>query len=179
MNNSLGGSNLSNGAVSAGDGNNANLTAALQRTYGVGANYAYGPATVGFVWTHTQDNNLIAGSQGGESFTIPTGTNLHLDNYEINGKYALTPALSLNGAYTFTDGKATGGTTSGDPKWHTVSLQADYSLSKRTDVYLEGVYQHASGQLGDGSANVAMINTLSPSSTGNQVAATVGLRHRF
>jgi hypothetical protein len=41
------------------------------------------------------------------------------------------------------------------------------------------VYQHASGELGDGSANVAMINTLAPSSTGNQVAATVGLRHRF
>jgi GBP family porin len=182
MNNSLGGSNLSNGAVSAGDGNNANLTAALQRTYGVGANYAYGPATVGFVWTHTQDDNLIAGGQGGGSisgFTVPTGTNLHLDNFEINGKYALTPALSLNGAYTFTDGKATGGTTSGDPKWHTVSLQADYSLSKRTDVYVEGVYQHASGQLGDGQQNVAMINTLSPSSSGNQVAATVGLRHRF
>ncbi|MEW6341219.1 MAG: porin [Paraburkholderia sp.] len=178
LNNSLGSSN-SSGAVSAGDGNNANLTAALQRTYGVGANYSYGPATVGFVWTHTQDDNLIAGNQNGVGFTVPTGTNLHLDNYEINGKYALTPALSLNGAYTFTDGKATGGTTSGDPKWHTVSLQADYSLSKRTDVYLEGVYQHASGQLGDGSANVAMINTLSPSSTGNQVAATVGLRHRF
>ena len=179
LNNSLGGSNLTSGAVSAGDGNNANLTAALQRTYGVGANYSFGPATVGLLYTHTQDDNLIAGSQGGEGFTVPTGTNLHLDNYEINGKYALTPALSLNGAYTFTDGKATGGTTSGDPKWHTVSLQADYSLSKRTDVYVEGVYQHASGQLGDGSANVAMINTLAPSSTGNQVAATVGLRHRF
>ncbi|SDH97162.1 porin [Paraburkholderia phenazinium] len=178
LNNSLGSSN-SGGAVSAGDGNNANLTAALQRTYGVGANYSYGPATVGLLWTHTQDNNLIAGGQNGVGFTVPTGTNLHLDNYEVNGKYALTPALSLNAAYTFTDGKVTGGTTSGDPKWHTVSLQADYSLSKRTDVYVEGVYQHASGQLGDGSANVAMINTLSPSSTGNQVAATVGLRHRF
>ena len=178
LNNSLTSTN-SSGAVSAGAGDNANLTAALQRTYGVGANYSYGPATVGFVWTHTQDDNLIAGSQNGEGFTIPTGTNLHLDNYEINGKYALTPALSLNAAYTFTDGKASGGTTSGDPKWHTVSLQADYSLSKRTDVYVEGVYQHASGELGNGSANVAMINTLSPSSTGNQVAATVGLRHRF
>jgi GBP family porin len=178
MNNSLGGTN-SGGATSPGDGNNANLTAELQRTFGVGANYAYGPATVGFVWTHTQDNNLIAGDQGGVGFTVPTGTNLHLDNYEINGKYALTPALTLSGAYTYTDGKATGGTTSGDPKWQTVSLQADYSLSKRTDVYVEGVYQHASGQLGDGQENVAMINTLSPSSTGNQVAATVGLRHRF
>jgi predicted porin len=46
-------------------------------------------------------------------------------------------------------------------------------------VYVEGVYQHASGELGNGRANVAAINTLSPSSTGNQVAAAVGLRHRF
>ena len=178
LNNSLGSSN-SGGAVSAGAGSDANLTAVTQRTYGVGANYSFGPATVGLLWTHTQDDNLIAGDQNGVGFTVPTGTNLHLDNYEVNGKYALTPALSLNAAYTFTNGHATGGTSDGDPKWQTVSLQADYSLSKRTDFYLEGVYQHASGTLGDGSANVAMINTLSPSSTGNQVAATVGLRHRF
>ena len=94
-------------------------------------------------------------------------------------RYALTPALSLAAAYTFTDGKVSGVNGTGDPKWHTGSLQVDYSLSKRTDVYVEGVYQHASGELGNFGANVAAINTLSPSSTGNQVAAAVGLRHRF
>ncbi|KIG03251.1 porin [Caballeronia concitans] len=167
------------GAVSAGEGNKTNLTADLQRTFGAGLNYTYGPATVGFVWTNTHYDNLIAASQGGATFTIPTGTNLHLNNFELNGRYALTPALSLDAAYTYTDGKLSGSNGSGDPKWHTVSLQADYSLSRRTDVYVEGVYQHASGQLGDAGANVAMINTLSPSTTQNQVAATVGLRHRF
>jgi general bacterial porin, GBP family len=177
MNNSRTGN--SNGANSAGADNNFNLSAQTQRTFGVGTNYTYGPATVGFVWTHTQYQNLIAGGQGGNTFSIPTGTNLHLDNFELNGSYALTPALALNAAYTFTDGKVTGSNGTGDPKWHTVSLQADYSLSKRTDVYVEGVYQHASGSLGDAGANVAMINTLSPSTTPNQVAATVGLRHRF
>jgi GBP family porin len=178
-NNSPGLSNDAGGAVSAGNGNNANLTAALQRTFGAGVNYSYGPATVGFVWTHTQDEDLLAGAQGGTAFAIPTDTNLRLDNFELNGKYALTPALNLNAAYTFTDGKSTGGVTEGDPKWQTVSLQADYSLSKRTDVYLEGVYQHASGEMANGQANVAMINTLAPSTNGNQVAAAVGLRHRF
>ncbi|MDR5837708.1 porin [Caballeronia sp. LZ034LL] len=167
------------GAVSAGQGNNANLTAALQRTFGAAVNYTYGPATVGFVWTNTHFDNLIAGSQGGTSIAIPDDANLHLNNFELNGRYMLSPALSLDAAYTYTDGKVSGAHGSGDPKWQTVSLQADYMLSKRTDVYLEGVYQHASGQLGDAGANVAMINTLSPSSTGNQVAATVGLRHRF
>lgn len=142
-------------------------------------NYAYGPATVGFVWTNTHYDGLIAASQGGASFTLPTGTNLHLNNFELNGRYALTPALNLDAAYTYTDGKLTGSNGTGDPKWHTVSLQADYSLSRRTDVYVEGVYQHASGQLGNAGANVAIINTLSPSTSQNQVAAAVGLRHRF
>jgi predicted porin len=157
----------------------ANIASEQQRTYGAGLNYTYGPAVVGFVYTHTQLDNVQGLASGG--FTLPgvAGMNLHLNNYEINGKYALTPALSLAAAYTFTDGKVTGTANNGDPKWHTVSLTTDYSLSKRTDVYVEGVYQHASGELGNFGANVAAINTLAPSSTGNQIAATVGLRHRF
>jgi general bacterial porin, GBP family len=168
-----------NGAISAGQGSNTNLTADQQRTFGAGLNYTYGPAQLGFVWTNTHYDNLIAASQGGNAFALPSGTNLHMNNFELNGRYSLTPALALDAAYTYTDGRVNGANGSGDPKWHTVSLQADYSLSKRTDVYVEGVYQHASGQLGNAGANVAMINTLSPSTTGNQVAATVGLRHRF
>ena len=178
MNNSRTNSNA-NGANSAGAGNNVNLSAETQRTFGAGLNYTYGPATAGFVWTHTQYENLIAGGQGGNTFSIPSGMNLHLDNFELNGRYALTPALALDASYTFTDGKVKGSNGSGDPKWHTVSLQADYAFSKRTDVYVQGVYQHASGELGELGQNVAMINTLSPSTTPNQVAATVGLRHRF
>jgi general bacterial porin, GBP family len=149
-------------------------------------NYTYGPAQVGFVWTHSQIDGMQGLSSGG-STPLPglTGLNLHLDNYELNGAYHLTPALAFIGSYTFTDGTVTGtGNGNNSPKWHTVLVGTDYSLSKRTDVYLAGVYQHASGALGynaDGSgiANVAAINTLSPSSTNNQVAATIGLRHRF
>lgn len=166
------------GAVSAGNGD-ANVAAALQRTYGVGANYTYGPATVGLVWTHTRFENMQGVNLGGTFVSGLGGMNLGMDNYEINGRYALTPALSLAAAYTYTDGRVGSASGGGDPKWHTVSLQADYSLSKRTDVYLEGVYQHASGQLGNLGTNFAAINTLSPSSTGNQTAVAVGLRHRF
>ncbi|CAG4888904.1 porin [Paraburkholderia saeva] len=172
------GSNNTGGAVSSGDGS-ANLAAELQRTYGVGANYAFGPATVGLLWTHTQLDNLQSANVGGTFIGGLAGTNLHMDNYEVNGKYSFTPALSLAAAYTFTNGKVSGSNGSGDPKWHTVSLQGDYALSKRTDVYLEGVYQHASGELGNFGANVASINTLTPSSTANQTAVAVGLRHRF
>ncbi|WP_027794011.1 porin [Paraburkholderia acidipaludis] len=179
--NNSGGLNNSTGAAAA---NDTNIAAALQRTYGAGVNYTYGPAQVGFVYTHSQIDgigtlqsaNVSAGSMG--------GLNLHLDNYELNGAYHLTPALALQGSYTFTDGTVTGAGNQ-SPKWQTVMLGTDYSLSKRTDVYLAGVYQHASGYLGvdptTGAAvqNVAAINTLAPSSTANQVAATVGLRHRF
>ncbi|MEX3933205.1 porin [Paraburkholderia phymatum] len=173
------GSNNTNGAISAGQGGAAQLAAQTQRSYGVGANYTYGPATVGLLWTHTQLDNLQSANVGGTFINGLAGTNLHMDNYEVNGRYELTPALAFAAAYTFTDGKVSGSNGSGSPKWHTVSLQGDYSLSKRTDVYLEGVYQHASGNLGNFGENVAAINTLTPSSTQNQTAVAVGLRHRF
>jgi len=176
LNNS--GSNNVGGAISQGDGTAA-IAAQLQRTYGAGVNYTYGPANVGLVYTHTQLDGITGVNVGGTTLPGVAGTNLHLDNYEVNGRYALTPAISVAAAYTFTDGKVSGSNGSGDPKWQTASLQGDYSLSKRTDVYLEGVYQHASGEIGNFGANVASINTLSPSSTANQTVIAVGLRHRF
>jgi predicted porin len=45
-------------------------------------------------------------------------------------------------------------------------------------VYLEGVYQRSSGGTGT-VLDDASINTLSPSSTGRQLAVTVGMRHQF
>ncbi|NML34631.1 porin [Paraburkholderia antibiotica] len=175
--NNSGSSNL-NGAVSQGDGTSA-IGAHLQRTYGAGINYAYGPAVVGFVYTHSQLDGITSMNVGGATLPGIAGTNLHLDNYEVNGRYALTPALSLAASYTFTNGKMSGSNGSGTPRWHTASLQGDYLLSKRTDVYIEGVYQHASGTLGDLGVNVASINTLAPSTNRNQVAAALGMRHRF
>jgi predicted porin len=107
------------------------------------------------------------------------GGGLRLDNYEVNAHYALTPSLSIAGAYTFTDGSFSNGGTSASPEWNQFTLQTDYSLSKRTDVYLEGVYQHVHGAPAGSVLSDASINTLSPSSSGTQVAVTVGLRHQF
>ncbi|SRR5258706_9463065 len=169
------GTNPNNGAVELQNGD-ANFIAQRQRVWGVGGNYAFGPATVGLLWTHSMFDNTT-GVLGG-AFAVPNA-NLHLDNYEVNGRYALTPALTLAGTYTFTNGEYSSASGGAKPKWHQVTLQTDYSLSKRTDVYLEGVYQHASsGPAGSVFAH-AVINGLSPSSTNNQVAATVGIRHRF
>lgn len=165
------GGSVANGALSNNDA--PNFPAARQRVMGVGGNYTFGPATVGLLWTHTLFDNTAAASVPGVLNT------LRFNNYEVNARYTLTPGLSLAGAYTFTEGAA--GTASGSthPKWHQVTLMTDYSLSKRTDVYLEGVYQHAYNSPKDSAFGGADINGLAQSTTPNQVAATVGIRHRF
>jgi predicted porin len=172
----------SSGAITSSDAS-ANFIAERQRIRSLGGNYTFGAATVGLVWSHTQIDNAAG------VFSFGTGTylgsndssagtlagSLRLDNYEINAKYALTPALSVSGAYTYTHGAYNGSS----PGWNTAMLQTDYALSKRTDVYLEGVYQNVHGAPADSVLSHAMINTLSPSSTDSQVAVTVGLRHAF
>jgi len=174
--NNPGGGGNPGGAVSSAD-NTAPFVAARQRTFGGGVNYAFGPATVGLVYTHTKLDGLDAINTN-DGYSALSGNSLRFDNYELNTRYALTPALSLAGAYTFTNGSFSTNTGDTKPKYHQFSLLADYGLSKRTDVYLEGVYQHASG--GDGGLlGDAAINGVSPSTTDQQVAVTVGMRHRF
>ena len=155
------------------------LPAALHRVFGVGANYAIGSGTIGLLWTHTQlDDSYFA------SKALPLDA--RFDNIELNGNWKLTSELTLLGDYTFTLAKTSGsGTESNSPKWHSVTFGTDYSLSKRTDIYLLGLYQHASGDLynngqGDVIDNTTSIAGLLPaSSTPNQVGATIGMRHRF
>lgn len=170
---------LNNGALS-GTGALSNndfvsFPAARQRVMGAGGNYSIGPAVVGLLWTHSLFDNTQPGANSAIQQSFDT---LHFDNYEVNVHYSVTPAISLAGAYTFTQGAVAGGTGSADPKWHQVTLMADYSFSKRTDVYVEGVYQHAYGAAGSAFEG-ADINGLSQATTGNQIAATVGLRTRF
>jgi len=145
-----------------------NLTSDVQRTVGAGLNYAFGPATVGFVYTHSQ-------FQGTNAFGLNNGS-AHFDNYELNGMYAVTPALRLGVSYAYTDAHLDGATAYGaDPKWNQVNAIARYSLSKRTELYGEAMYQHATGN-----KNTAMLfNAGGASSTANQVMASVGILTRF
>jgi general bacterial porin, GBP family len=144
------------------------LGADRQWVFGAGVNYAFGPALVGFVFTRSV-------YQGTTSFNSVNGA-MSFNNYELNAKYALTPAISFGIADTYTDGHAANSRTFGaDPKFNQVNVQAIYSFSKRTDVYAEAMYQHAIG-----AQYVAFINTAGgASSTANQVVGTVGLRTRF
>ncbi|MGU7773791.1 porin [Burkholderia sp. MR1-5-21] len=160
------------GAVS----DDATFTANAQRTWGVGANYAFGQAIVGAIFTQTHLDNLtgISSSASGTSDGLSlSGSSARFNNYELQARYSLSPAFSLTGAYTYTDGKVAGVS----PKWNQFGLTADYALSKRTDVYLRGVYQHVHGA-GD-SGITASIAGLTASSSNHQTAVTLGLRHSF
>ncbi|HXZ06519.1 MAG TPA: porin [Paraburkholderia sp.] len=131
-----------------------------QRTFGVGAGYTLGAANVGLLWTQTRLDN---------------GASVRLNNYEVNGKYSFTPAMSAGLAYTFTDAQASGAKN----RVNQVGVQGDYALSRRTDVYAEAVYQRVNGDE-DGIIPTAVINGAGgASSTRNQGVASVGLRHRF
>jgi general bacterial porin, GBP family len=170
LNNS--GSTFSTGAVS----DDATFSAGNQRVFGGGLSYAFGPAVAGVVITQTKlsaATGIGAYASGTSKGLALTGGSARFTNYEANGRYNLTPALALIGSYTFTDARVSGVS----PKYNQLNLRADYSLSKRTDVYLEGVYQHVSGA--GNSGITADITGLSASSSNRQVAATIGLKTRF
>ncbi len=135
------------------------------RAYGVGGRYTLGQATLWALWTNTRLD--------------PTaGTATTYNAYEIGGKYALTSALTGGLGYTYSRA-----TDSFNAHWNQIDASVDYALSKRTDIYLLGIYQKASGTV-NGVAVPAQIgsstsyfNTSGTSS--NQLAFRAGLRHRF
>ncbi|AET94848.1 porin (plasmid) [Burkholderia sp. SFA1] len=137
-----------------------------QQTWGGGVNYAFGPLVAGIVYTQTNLTELFL-----------TGFNTHFQNYEGNIRFALTPAVMLAAAYTYS--RAGGNAGGGAPHWNQVSSLANYAFSKRTDVYIQSTYQSVSARAGN-PLGVAWINGVSsPASTSNQIEATVGVRHRF
>ncbi|MFL9907306.1 porin [Paraburkholderia sp. RL17-337-BIB-A] len=165
------------GAVSSSD-DDATFTAARQRVLGAAGRYTFGAATVGLVFTRTMLDDPQQIAQGGAYSTL-NGDLLTFNNYELNARYAITPALSLGGSYTFTDGHFSDDGKSVAPKWNQFMLQADYALSRRTDLYLEGVYQHVSGADGIAVLGNASIYSLAASSSDRQAVVALGVRHRF
>ncbi|MFM0072489.1 porin [Paraburkholderia sediminicola] len=161
----------SGGAVSSDN----TFFAARQQTWGAGANYAFGPATVGLVYSQTNLSGLAGIGAGASGQTAGIGgfggSSAHFQNFEANARYALTPAVSIAGSYTYTRASLAGTR----PHWNQFNLQTAYALSKRTDVYLQGEYQ----QVNENAVVDADINGLGASNNNKQIAVTAGLRHRF
>ncbi|KVT07679.1 porin [Burkholderia sp. MSMB1459WGS] len=131
----------------------------------VAAQYAFGPVTVGAGYSNAQYK-----ADGASTF----GTNQKYNTGRGFVTYQASAPLLLGLGYIYTKG-------SGDnnAKYHQVSLGADYSLSKRTDIYLVGAYQHASGHNADGSDAQASIGSYGIAGKSSQEIVALGLRHKF
>ena len=167
------------GAISStGD---SNFAATRMRIFGAGVNYTFGPATLGFAYTNSYFTQPT-GTEYVGSITPAAGTlsSLRFENFELNGKYQLTPALFLGAMYTYT--RASFNATSGNrnPNYQTVGLMADYNLSKRTDVYVQGAYQHVGGDSTGTALDVAYVpGAADVSSNRSQLITRVAIRHKF
>ncbi|QBR03909.1 porin [Paraburkholderia pallida] len=172
------------GAASTGDGD-ALTTGGSQRMFGAGAQYSFGKSSVGVVWTHSSTESVsslwFGGSTSNGALPGPmggAGNYIKFDNFEINGRYFLRSDLSFGASYLYTMASFNSTKENAFPHWNQVMAQVDYSMSTRTDIYMEGVYQHVGG--GNGIPTFgAGIYTLSPATGNQQVVVAIGLKHRF
>jgi GBP family porin len=181
-----------NGAVDAGNGASSDsaFTAGRERIFGGGLKYTFGAAKVGVVITDSKYYNTTGFAAGSAPVSAANSAYVHFTNYEVNATYNLTPAWLVGAAYTYTDGKFSSSLASASPKWNQVGLLSDYSLSKRTDLYLGANWVHLSGGLSSnaatggatgfqgalaGSTSVAG----SAAAISNQVVVGAGIRSRF
>ncbi|GLU33494.1 porin [Trinickia caryophylli] len=135
----------------------------------VAAQYSIGPVTFGAGYSNSQYKADGHSAFGTEKYNTGRG----FVNYQV------TPALLAGLGYSYT--KSSGDTSA---KYHQISLGADYSLSKRTDVYLVGAWQHASGDQRSASTGAivsaqASVGSYGYAGTSNQAVVAAGLRHRF
>jgi general bacterial porin, GBP family len=161
------------GAV-VGDYINVTTTSALQKNglpsavlqeqvWAAGVNYQLDKVRLGLVYSHSMYNSAA--------------DTLKFNNYEANVSYQITPAFVLSGSYVFTDAKLD--PKGAEPKYHQASLTFDYFLSKRTDVYLLGIYQHAAGAATVASIAPNAYGAGGPSTSKNQTLIRLGMRHKF
>ncbi|WP_168790789.1 porin [Paraburkholderia aromaticivorans] len=172
--------NGANGAITA---NDASFIAARMRVFGGGITYTFGPATAGFVYTNSNYLDPIGNGYLGVTPLVPPGVllnSLKYQNFEVNGKYQISPMLFVGAQYVYTMETYDASTGGVKPKIHSFGLMADYNLSKRTDVYIQGEYQQVTGDstysILDDAFNVG---TQSPSSTSKQVVVRAAIRHKF
>lgn len=146
-------------------------SAKKQRIFTAGAAYVIGPATLAVDYSNTQFKDI--GALPGLPAT-GAGGDARFNDIEVNVLYKVTPTLFVGAGYNYLKGYGVNSAT-----YHQGVLGADYILSKRTDLYANAVYQHASGIDSTGGKAVANLNGWAASSTQNQTKIALGIRHRF
>ncbi|PQV43261.1 porin [Paraburkholderia sp. BL21I4N1] len=168
------------GAVN--NGGDENFLAKRLRVFGGGVNYTFGSATAGFVYTNTDITAPLSTTYISGSILPTTGTlsALKFQNFELNFKYQFTPAFYAGAQYIYTLERFEASSGTESPKIHSVGVMADYNLSKRTDVYLQGAYQKVAGDKTNTALDLAYVpGAADASSTQNQVVIRAAIRHKF
>jgi predicted porin len=101
------------------------------------------------------------------------------DNVDVNGQYFFKPDLWLGAGYIYTHAHISSTAGSASANWHEIALMLDYDLSKRTSVYVQGAYQHATGSTGTDFDVANIIGSAAPSSGPNQMVYRVAMLHHF
>lgn len=128
------------------------------RIFGVAADYQASFVHASFIYSNVLYNYLDS-------------TGLRLQNIELSLTHYITPAFLIGASYTYTFGRYS---SDQKPHYQQVDLGVDYFLSKKTDLFLTGIYQRAGG-----SAQYAEIFSVNPSSTKTQALVVSGIRVKF
>lgn len=127
------------------------------RNWGVGARYNFGKMiATAMITTVRNTQNGAAVAEG-----------------EIGASYQLDPALSLSANYMYMKGNA----VVDNNHAHQITAVADYSLSKRTTVYAETVYQRTNS--GAQALISGVLDSNGTSSGPSQFLARIGIENRF
>lgn len=126
----------------------------LERRYAAGLIYTSGPFTAVAGYRHLQGGLTSPGFR----------SNL----YWLGGAYAIQPALTLHAGIYRTDRRAS------DDDAMSYTLQAVYSLSKRTDVYLNASYMDNKGR-----SSLGVASSLKTAPGLGQTGVVAGIKHIF
>lgn len=150
----------------------ATLAIGEQKTGMLASLYSVGKWSVGAVLSRTLLNHNTM-TKASTAALNGVGS-LTLNVAEFNLAYQATPSNTTGLMVTYSNSKFASGTSSSTPHWWQFGIGNDYFLSKRTDVYVA-----AACEIGSGRDAIAQITLNAPSSTGNEVGISAGIRHRF
>ncbi|NYH98915.1 porin [Cupriavidus plantarum] len=163
------------------NGADQNLPGSKLRIWGAGGTYEMGRFQLGVSYAQTDVSDPRSSAYVGDIVAASgTLTALRFQNVEANIKYQPSRSYWFGAMYAYT--RATFDATSGrrHPVYHSVGLMADYLFSKRTDVYLQTVYQHVAGDKTDSVLDAAYVAGAANVASGpDQVMVRVGVRHFF
>lgn len=144
-------------------------------------------ASVAASYTFGQVAKIMGGYRWGKAENHGTGAELQRDDYYwIGVNYQVTPAIGLTLEYDYDDLKRDYFNRTNAPNPWQVAFVANYTFSKRTDLYLSTAYAKHAGLTLDGANTNQLAST---GATGNSyilgsgqssmVGVSIGIRHKF